>query len=143
MNGLGEAVRLRGFCLGGWLNMENFMTGFPGEDQWLGSRAALPLAAGSAHLRTGFYQAALVAVKCDPHLRAYHRRRVRQGLPARPSPLSVARKLARISYALLKSGQPYPASPAASPDLENLCPVCPGSSPWTHLKLGQILLDFC
>lgn len=75
---------------------------------------------GSARLRTSFYQAALVAVKYDPHLRAYHQRRVRQGLPAKQSLLSVARKLARISYALLKSGQSYQAPPAASPDPEHL-----------------------
>jgi endoglucanase len=29
----GKKVMLRGVCLGGWLNMENFITGFPGAEQ--------------------------------------------------------------------------------------------------------------
>lgn len=62
---------------------------------------------GSARLRRAFYQAALVAIKYDAHLGAYYRRRVRQGLSKRRGVLSVARKLARIAYALLKSGQLY------------------------------------
>src|SRR5476651_2724231 len=32
VNGAGEPVRLRGVCLGGWMNMENFITGFPGNE---------------------------------------------------------------------------------------------------------------
>jgi len=39
VNGHGETVRLRGFCLGGWLNMENFITGYPGHES--GMRAAV------------------------------------------------------------------------------------------------------
>lgn len=62
---------------------------------------------GSARLRNAFYQAALVAVEYDPHLGAYYRRRVHQGLSKRRAVLSVARKLVRIVYVLLKSGQPY------------------------------------
>jgi len=85
----------------------------------------------------------LVAVKYDPHLRAYHQRRVSQGLPAKQSVLSVARKLVRISYALLKSGQPYQASRVAQTDPEDSLSACPGSFPWTHLNLVQISLDFC
>jgi hypothetical protein len=33
VNGDGEAVVLRGFGLGGWMNMENFITGYPGNEQ--------------------------------------------------------------------------------------------------------------
>ncbi len=32
VNGRGDEVHLRGFCLGGWLNMENFMVGYPGAE---------------------------------------------------------------------------------------------------------------
>jgi len=32
VNADGEAVRLRGFGLGGWLNMENFITGYPATE---------------------------------------------------------------------------------------------------------------
>jgi len=39
VDGRGEAVRLRGFCLGGWMSMENFMTGYPGHES--GMRAAV------------------------------------------------------------------------------------------------------
>jgi transposase len=67
---------------------------------------------GSARLRGAFFQAALVAVNFDPHLRAYYQRRTRQGLAKRPAILTVARKLVRICYALLKSGQAY--SPPSS-----------------------------
>ena len=31
-NQIGGEVRLRGFCLGSWLNMEAFMVGFPGTE---------------------------------------------------------------------------------------------------------------
>jgi len=30
VNGCGEPMRLRGVCFGGWLNMENFITGYLG-----------------------------------------------------------------------------------------------------------------
>lgn len=33
VNGDGEAVRLTGFGLGGWMNMENFITGYAGTEQ--------------------------------------------------------------------------------------------------------------
>jgi endoglucanase len=33
----GEVILLRGFCLGGWMNMENFITGFPGHESGLRS----------------------------------------------------------------------------------------------------------
>jgi endoglucanase len=35
----GLEVRLRGVCLGGWMNMENFITGYPGHES--GMRAAI------------------------------------------------------------------------------------------------------
>jgi hypothetical protein len=28
----GQPIRLRGVCLGGWLNMENFITGYAAND---------------------------------------------------------------------------------------------------------------
>jgi transposase len=62
---------------------------------------------GSPRLRCAFYQAALVVIKYDPALSAYYQRRVRQGMTKRRAVLAVARKLVRITYALLKSGAPY------------------------------------
>ncbi len=32
LTGTGEKTMLRGVCLGGWLNMENFITGYPGAE---------------------------------------------------------------------------------------------------------------
>ncbi len=32
-NAAGDVVRLRGFGLGGWMNMENFITGYPGNEE--------------------------------------------------------------------------------------------------------------
>jgi endoglucanase len=32
VDGSGSAVRLQGYCLGGWMNMENFITGYPGSE---------------------------------------------------------------------------------------------------------------
>ncbi len=39
VDGLGKAVRLRGTCVGGWMNMENFINGYPGDEH--GIRAAM------------------------------------------------------------------------------------------------------
>ena len=33
VDGDGKAVILRGAGLGGWMNMENFITGYPGQEQ--------------------------------------------------------------------------------------------------------------
>jgi endoglucanase len=33
VNSQGEAIRLRGVCIGGWMNMESFINGFPGTEQ--------------------------------------------------------------------------------------------------------------
>jgi aryl-phospho-beta-D-glucosidase BglC (GH1 family) len=33
VNAAGNVVRLRGFGLGGWMNMENFITGYPGNEE--------------------------------------------------------------------------------------------------------------
>lgn len=62
---------------------------------------------GLPQLRGAFFQAALAAVRFDPHLGAYYQRRVKSGLPRRQAIIAVARKLVRITYALLKSGAPY------------------------------------
>jgi endoglucanase len=29
LDGRGNPIRFKGVCLGGWLNMENFITGYP------------------------------------------------------------------------------------------------------------------
>jgi hypothetical protein len=39
VDGRGQPVYLRGFCIGGWMNMENFIAGYPGHES--GARAAV------------------------------------------------------------------------------------------------------
>jgi endoglucanase len=46
VNGHGEVVCLRGFCLGGWLNLENFIIGYPAHES--GMRAAVTRVLGEA-----------------------------------------------------------------------------------------------
>ena len=52
VNGRGETVHLRGFCLGGWMNMENFITGYPAHES--GMRAAVTAALGEEKARFFF-----------------------------------------------------------------------------------------
>ena len=52
VNGRGETVLLRGFCLGGWMNMENFITGYPGHES--GLRAAVAQVLGAEKARFFF-----------------------------------------------------------------------------------------
>ncbi len=44
----GHEVRLRGFCAGGWMNMENFINGYPGHESGVRAAVAEVLGAGKA-----------------------------------------------------------------------------------------------
>jgi len=44
VDGQGRSVRLRGVCVGGWMNMEEFINGYPGSEH--GQRAAMAKALG-------------------------------------------------------------------------------------------------
>lgn len=50
VNGRGEVIRLRGFCLGGWMNMENFITGYPGHESGFRAEVARVLGEEKARL---------------------------------------------------------------------------------------------
>ena len=52
VNGRGEIVHLRGFCLGGWMNMENFITGYPAHES--GMRTAIAAVLGEEKARFFF-----------------------------------------------------------------------------------------
>jgi endoglucanase len=52
LNGQGDVVILRGFNLGGWMNMENFMTGYPGHES--GMRNAITDVLGEKKARFFF-----------------------------------------------------------------------------------------
>jgi endoglucanase len=44
----GQPIRLRGVCVGGWMNMENFINGYPGDESGVRRAAAHALGAGRA-----------------------------------------------------------------------------------------------
>src|ERR1019366_3999379 len=63
--------------------------------------------AGNRHLRRALYMPTLSAVRCDPHIRAFHqalRERHKTGLQAL---MAVERKLLHAIYGIFKSGKPY------------------------------------
>ncbi|MGD0175109.1 MAG: glycoside hydrolase family 5 protein [Anaerolineales bacterium] len=48
VNSAGQPVRLRGVCVGGWMNMENFINGYPGDESGVRRASAHLLGAGRA-----------------------------------------------------------------------------------------------
>jgi endoglucanase len=54
VDGTGSSLRLQGYCLGGWMNMENFITGYPGSETL--QRRALYKAMGAEAYRAFFDQ---------------------------------------------------------------------------------------
>jgi transposase len=63
--------------------------------------------AGNRHLRRALYMPTLAAVRCDPHMRAFHqalRERHKTGLQAL---MAVERKLLHAIYGIFKTGKPY------------------------------------
>ncbi len=48
VNSDGQPVRLRGVCVGGWMNMENFINGYPGDESGVRRASAHSLGAGRA-----------------------------------------------------------------------------------------------
>ncbi len=46
---IGRAIRLRGACIGGWMNMENFIDGYPGAEHTLRATMADVLGPSRAH----------------------------------------------------------------------------------------------
>ncbi len=44
VDGSGAEIRLRGVCVGGWLNMENFITGYPANESMMRKRVPDALA---------------------------------------------------------------------------------------------------
>jgi len=45
----GKEIRLRGTCIGGWMNMENFINGYPGDEHGLRAAMAEILGPGKAN----------------------------------------------------------------------------------------------
>jgi len=70
VNGRDEIVQLRGFCLGGWMNMENFIAGYPGHES--GLRAAIAQVLGEDKARF-FFERFLHYFIAEDDLRYLHR----------------------------------------------------------------------
>jgi endoglucanase len=49
VDGQGRAVQLRGTCVGGWMNMEEFINGYPGAEHQLRAALAEAIGPGKAH----------------------------------------------------------------------------------------------
>lgn len=62
---------------------------------------------GNAHLRRALYMPALVASRCEPHLRAFYTHLVARGKGKRQALLAVARKLLHAIYGMFRSQKPY------------------------------------
>ena len=62
---------------------------------------------GQTSLAHVFYQIALSSLRCNPHLREYYLRKLSQEKPKKVAVVSVARKLVRIVYSMLKNNKPY------------------------------------
>jgi endoglucanase len=49
VDGAGRPIRLRGVCIGGWMNMENFINGYPGSEHGLRANMIEVLGESKAH----------------------------------------------------------------------------------------------
>jgi transposase len=71
---------------------------------WQGVRH---IAGGRARPRRLLYMAAVAAIRCDPDLRAFHRRLTAAGKPHNVAVVAVMRKLAAAANTVLKRGTPW------------------------------------
>lgn len=63
--------------------------------------------AGNAHLRRALYMPALVAIRRQPHLRAFYQHLLAQGKPKMVALVAVMRKLLHAIYGMFKHQQPF------------------------------------
>jgi transposase len=63
--------------------------------------------AGPAHLRKLLYLPAVVATRCNPHIRALYLRLIAKGKPKMAAIGAAMRKLAHLCFGVVHSGQPY------------------------------------
>ena len=62
---------------------------------------------GSPYLRRALWQAAVIAVRCDPALKAFHKKKLAEGKPYMNSIGHITRKLTNIIFAIMRDNQPY------------------------------------
>ena len=70
---------------------------------------------GGSHLRRALYMPALVAVRHEPHLRAFYQRLLSRGKAGLQAVVAVMRKLLHALFAMFRSSQSYDGS--------KLCPI--------------------
>ncbi len=66
--------------------------------------------AGNAHLRRALFMPALVAIRHQPHLRAFYQHLCAQGKPKMVALVAVMRKLLHAIYGMFKHQQPFDGS---------------------------------
>lgn len=72
---------------------------------------------GSRHLRRALYMPALVALRREPHLRAFYQRLVSRGKARLQAVVAVMRKLLHALFAMFRSNQTYDGSKLCSLEL--------------------------
>jgi transposase len=66
----------------------------------------------SRRLRRVMYMSALTAIRCDPHSKAYYRRKRDEGKRAIPATICLARRRTNVLYALIRDKRTWqPDSP--------------------------------
>lgn len=79
----------------------------PHPEQSGTSKASAHIRGGRACVRTALYMAAVSAVRCNPPFRAFYKRLVDSGKPRKLAIVAVARKLAILANAILRTNQPW------------------------------------
>jgi transposase len=62
---------------------------------------------GNRNLRCALYMPALVASRCEPHLRGFYQHLQQRGKSKRQALVALARKLLHAIFGMFRSGQPY------------------------------------
>lgn len=65
---------------------------------------------GNRHLRRALYMPALVAVRYEPHLRAFYEHLLARGKTKMQAVVAVMRKLSQAIYGMFKHNQPFEGS---------------------------------
>jgi transposase len=73
------------------------------------SRAGVPV------IRARLYMPAIVAMRCNPAVAALNERLMAKGKPGKVRAMAAMNKLLRLCFGVLKSGQPFNASPYLDP----------------------------
>lgn len=83
----------------------------PHPEQSGTSRNSNQIRGGRSCVRAALYMAAISAIRCNPHHRAFYKRLIADGKPQKVAIIAVARKLVVLANVVVRSGKPWtPAS---------------------------------